>query len=370
MEKVIVFGTGKYYEKKKHNLSSHYEIVCFIDNRISENGDKETLIENNWKCYNPKSCPFLFDYPVLLMSNSQVEMATQLLSLNVKEESIIFSYGLEPYFTKYEELYEEELKIEAVSNKIIVEDECKKWIVSSSDDLKIIYRDYYKRVYPIINAYKEYDYKVLFRDYGYGRGTPIDRVYIERFLENNKLCIRGTAMEIADDTYIKKYGEERVTKTIITHVWGDHNLYKLNLETGEGCMDEMVDSLVCEQTLQYIFEINKAVDNIYKILKPNGVALITVPGIKMLSISGVSDWGEYWSFTKQTLYKLFSKKFGKTNVEIESYGNVKTTTAYMWGMCAEDLRTEDFEYNDDYFPFILGVKARKAGSIEDEGNQH
>jgi len=42
--------------------------------------------------------------------------------------------------------------------------------------------------------------------FGFDRGTPIDRVYIEHFLKLNKQYIQGVVCEIAEDTYSKKFG--------------------------------------------------------------------------------------------------------------------------------------------------------------------
>ena len=42
------------------------------------------------------------------------------------------------------------------------------------------------------------------RDFGYGRGQPVDRIYIERFLEQNSADIRGSVIEIGEDTYTRR----------------------------------------------------------------------------------------------------------------------------------------------------------------------
>ncbi len=44
------------------------------------------------------------------------------------------------------------------------------------------------------------------REFGYDRGLPIDRYYIERFLANNASDIRGHVMEIADNIYMRRFG--------------------------------------------------------------------------------------------------------------------------------------------------------------------
>ncbi|MGB2696377.1 MAG: class I SAM-dependent methyltransferase, partial [Candidatus Zixiibacteriota bacterium] len=44
------------------------------------------------------------------------------------------------------------------------------------------------------------------RQFGFDRGKPIDRYYIENFLNENKHFIRGRVLEIGDNSYTKKYG--------------------------------------------------------------------------------------------------------------------------------------------------------------------
>ena len=89
------------------------------------------------------------------------------------------------------------------------------------------------------------------------------------------------------------------------------------------------------------------------------MALITVPGIKSLCTFDDDNWGEKWSFTKKSLKQIFEPVFGMENVQVNSYGNVKISTAYLYGVCAEDLNEKDFDYNDEMYPFILTMKLRK-----------
>ena len=46
----------------------------------------------------------------------------------------------------------------------------------------------------------------LSRDFGYDRGFPIDRHYIERFLSAQASDVRGHVLEIADDIYTRRFG--------------------------------------------------------------------------------------------------------------------------------------------------------------------
>ena len=47
------------------------------------------------------------------------------------------------------------------------------------------------------------------------------------------------------------------------------------------------------------------------------------------------------------------------NVEIHSYGNVKTAVAMLCGLCREDLCDSDFVKEDPDYPVILSVVLKK-----------
>jgi len=42
--------------------------------------------------------------------------------------------------------------------------------------------------------------------WGFDRGTPVDRYYIERFLSEHREAIRGRVLEIKDSSYTREFG--------------------------------------------------------------------------------------------------------------------------------------------------------------------
>ena len=66
------------------------------------------------------------------------------------------------------------------------------------------------------------------------------------------------------------------------------------------------------------------------------------------------NWVEHWSFTSKSVLRLFGDEFGKENVEVETFGNVKVAITYLYGLCLEDM-----DYCDEQFPFLITVKVRK-----------
>jgi hypothetical protein len=56
------------------------------------------------------------------------------------------------------------------------------------------------------------------RLWGYDRGCPVDRYYIENFLSRQAASIRGRVLEIGDNTYTRRFGAGRVTHSDVLHV--------------------------------------------------------------------------------------------------------------------------------------------------------
>ena len=136
------------------------------------------------------------------------------------------------------------------------------------------------------------------------------------------------------------------------------NVLNINLETGEGIKDNILDCYICTQTIQFIYDLNSVAKNIYKMLKKDGVALVTAAGISKISTGDYNSWGEYWHFTKQSMERLM-KNAGFTEVAVETYGNVKTSIAFLYGLTVEDLSGDDFKYNDEQFQMIVTAFVRK-----------
>jgi hypothetical protein len=56
------------------------------------------------------------------------------------------------------------------------------------------------------------------QQFGFDRGLPIDRYYIESFLAAHSSDICGHVLEIGDDAYSKRFGGDRCTHQDVLHV--------------------------------------------------------------------------------------------------------------------------------------------------------
>jgi SAM-dependent methyltransferase len=196
--------------------------------------------------------------------------------------------------------------------------------------------------------------------FGYDRGLPIDRYYIENFLTRQSPDVRGRVLEIGDATYTRRFGGDRVTKSDVLHVVAGNPEATIigDLTNSDLIPSDSFDCLVLTQTLHLIYNIREAVQAIYRILKPGGIALVTVPGLSQIDID---EWKDYWcwSFTCLSVRKLFAEFFPDENVTIDYYGNVLTATAFLQGLATQELTTAELDYRDASYQMLITIRVVK-----------
>lgn len=201
------------------------------------------------------------------------------------------------------------------------------------------------------------------RRFGYDRGLPIDRHYIESFLDRHRLAIHGRVLEIGDDGYTRKFGDRRVTQRDVLNVEAGRAVTTIvaDLADAPQIPADSFDCIILTQTLQYVFDLESAVATLFRILRPGGILLVTVPGLSPISGGKITEvW--YWGFSVPSLKKLIGAHFTAERVEVRSYGNVLSTTAFLHGLATEELKPSELEAMDPAYPIIVTAVARKAGS--------
>lgn len=203
--------------------------------------------------------------------------------------------------------------------------------------------------------------KPISRCFGFDRGLPVDRYYIEKFLMRHASEIVGRVLEVGDDSYTKRFGGSRVARSDVLHVHGGNPRATIVGDlTDPGVLPENAfDCIVLTQTLQLIYDVSLAVRRLYRALAPGGVLLVTAPGISQLDRG---EWGNtwFWSFTPTSLRRLFGDVFGPEAVMVEHYGNVFAATSFLQGLAVEELNTADLDPIDHAYPVIVAVRARKG----------
>ena len=200
------------------------------------------------------------------------------------------------------------------------------------------------------------------RQYGFDRGTPIDRYYIERFLAAHAEDIRGHVLEVQDAAYTRRFGGDRVTCSDVLHVDPGHAGVTVvaDLSDAPGITSSTFDCIILTQTLAFLPDLDAAARTLARILKPEGVLLVTTAGITRICDHEDELWGHYWNFTRRSLELIFGEPFADGTLEIESFGNVLSAICSLQGLAAEDLAPAELDLLDELYPVLLGARATRS----------
>jgi SAM-dependent methyltransferase len=197
-------------------------------------------------------------------------------------------------------------------------------------------------------------------NWGYERGTPIDRVYVDRFVATHSGDIRGHVLEIAAPDYTRRFGTGVEKVDILMAKEGNPQATIVgDLADAPHIPSDSFDCAIVTQTLQFVYDVRAALRTLERILSPGGVLLATAPGITKISPPEDDVYGEWWHFTGRSLGRLAGEAFGPDGVEITTYGNVLSAAGFLYGLAASDLQAEEIDVHDRLFEVVVGLRAVK-----------
>jgi len=206
------------------------------------------------------------------------------------------------------------------------------------------------------------------REWGFDRGRPTDRYYIESFLARQSSAIRGRVLEVADNAYTVRFGGDRVVRSdVLDVVPTPYTTLVGDLGTGAGITAESFDCIILTQVLHLIRDIRAAIQHSYQALGPGGVLLATLPGISQICRDPQDRWADHWRFTSRSAQGLFEEAFGRDQVSVQARGNVLTAAAFLYGIAAEELESGELEYDDPDYEMLIEVTAKKPGAVAPAG---
>ena len=197
-------------------------------------------------------------------------------------------------------------------------------------------------------------------DFGYGRGKPIDRWYIERFLAEHAADISGRVLEVKDRGYTRRLGRS-VTQAAVVDIDPDNPraTHVADLAAGDGLPARAFDCFILTQTLQYVFDVPAALRHAHRVLAPGGVLLITLPAVSRIPIDR-PQLTDYWRFTPLALQRLLADAFGDGAVAVRGDGNVLAQVAFLEGLAVEDLTVAELRADDAAHPLLVCARAVRA----------
>jgi hypothetical protein len=193
--------------------------------------------------------------------------------------------------------------------------------------------------------------------FGYSRGTPIDRYYLNDFLAGIKDAVVGRTLEIGGRAGNRaSYGFQRTTDYLTMDA--DPNAgaaITADAHNRLACPARSFDSIVIINVLEHCARPWEVVENMHDWLAPSGKVFCLVPTAQRVH----SIPKDYWRMLPDALESLFHRY---RILQLTSYGNLQTSSASLLGIAAEELAPEALSHRDFRYPVVTCIVAQKTGN--------
>ena len=199
------------------------------------------------------------------------------------------------------------------------------------------------------------------RDWGYDRGVPIDRRYIDDFLFAHSSDVRGAVLEIQEDDFTQACGGPRVTEHAVLDLDPSNRRATVlaDLRMAPELASNAFDCVILTQTLHVIDDMCAALAECYRILKPGGVLLATFPSASRVCLE-YGQPGDYWRMTPAGARALVQSAFAPSQISSDTFGNVLTNTAFLHGLSTAEVTDSEF---DEIDPLLSGADGRARAKV-------
>ena len=198
-------------------------------------------------------------------------------------------------------------------------------------------------------------------NWGFERGTPIDRVYVERFVGSHAADIRGRVLEIAAPDYTNAFGRGVEQVDILMATEGNPQATIVgDLTDAPHIPDDSFDCAIVTADVPVRLRRplchrdsasnpragrRAARDRArpHEDLAPGGRAVRRVVALHRPLGPPPRRGG-----------------FGAGNVEVSTYGNVLAASGFLYGLAASDLESEELDAHDPLYEVVIGSEPSSA----------
>ena len=187
-----------------------------------------------------------------------------------------------------------------------------------------------------------------------GRADTPGRFYVQRFLMQCAAECRGSFLEFGDARYRGLFAPDAIERyDIVDVVAGPAVTIVADIQHCPVIPDNTYDVVVCTQVLEHVANPFLAAAELFRILKPGGRLLLTVPAA--YPYHAVPR--DYWRFTRDSLQLLLGGRFRE--LQIVPWGNRVTVVAAYWFWSQGHVPRPALTQADPDNPQILSAYARK-----------
>jgi SAM-dependent methyltransferase len=180
--------------------------------------------------------------------------------------------------------------------------------------------------------------------FGFERGTPIDRYYLNRFIEEVRSQVRGVVIEIGgslNNRTVYNFVNAREYHAMDLIQRPDVDIVG-NAEDPAAFPASSIDSVIAFNVLEHCREPWVVIDNALLWLKPGGALFCMVPNAQRIHKMP----GDYWRPLPQAVSWML-RRFSTHQLRV--YGNPIALVASFMGIASEEVPRRDLDFfNPDY----------------------
>jgi hypothetical protein len=178
--------------------------------------------------------------------------------------------------------------------------------------------------------------------FGFQRGTPIDRYYLQKFVAKIRHRIAGKVVEIGGNPQgPRAYGLSHVVEYVNVDLLPGPGVHLVgDVHDPSLLAQQSVGSIVIFNVLEHCVQPATVVDNMYRWLRPGGRVFCMVPNAQRIHECPA----DYWRMLPNALRWMF-RAFSRQ--EVQQYGTLASLIASYMGISAEELSHHEL---DDFHP--------------------
>lgn len=193
-------------------------------------------------------------------------------------------------------------------------------------------------------------------EYGFDRGTPIDRYYLHKFLQGHRAHITGDVLEVQGSGYTQQFGQGVTSADSFDIDPRFRPTYVCDLADSETVLSSnRYDCCLLPNTLQHLRDIEACLRNALRVIKPGGIILAS----SAVFVPLISDGADYWRLSRMGWEQITVRVWAGSEVKIEAHGNCLAALASMLGLASEELTPAELNFQSRRYPVLVTIWCRK-----------
>jgi hypothetical protein len=192
--------------------------------------------------------------------------------------------------------------------------------------------------------------------FGFERGTPVDRHYLHRFLNDHRDLIAGDVLEVQNRTYTTRFGHDLRRTDTFDIVPQNNPTYLCDLAQADAIVPSAAyDCLLLPNTLPHLRDLDACLRQALRVVRPGGAILASAAGL--LPLTG--DTADYWRLSPDGWREKLARLWPDADVDVAGHGNCLTAVAAQLGLALEELSADELNTHDPRYPVLTTILCRK-----------